>query len=192
MKKINSEKFYYENPLYASVMIPLIERESGPEILFEVRSSKIASQPSDICFPGGKIEEDETAMEAVLRECCEELLIKKEQISIEASMDRLHNGRVIITPFIGKIADYQNTFSKDECEAIFTVPVEFFLKNSPENYLLSFSAEKSDSFPYDRINGGAEYKFRKDVRHELFYSYCGRTIWGLTANILHAYIESIK
>ncbi|MBS5335852.1 MAG: CoA pyrophosphatase, partial [Firmicutes bacterium] len=41
---------------FFSVAIPLIETDKGLSMLFEIRSSKLKTQPGDICFPGGRIE----------------------------------------------------------------------------------------------------------------------------------------
>ena len=45
-----------ENYKEFSVLIPLVEVNGETHVLFEVRSSKLRSQPGDICFPGGKID----------------------------------------------------------------------------------------------------------------------------------------
>ena len=57
----------------AAVILPLIEINNEIHLLFEVRSKKMKSQPGDICFPGGKIEENESPKSAALREASEEL-----------------------------------------------------------------------------------------------------------------------
>ena len=40
----------------ASVLLLLLPGREGPELLFEVRSSRLGWQPGDICFPGGRRE----------------------------------------------------------------------------------------------------------------------------------------
>ncbi|MCC8081758.1 MAG: CoA pyrophosphatase, partial [Lachnospiraceae bacterium] len=52
----------------AAVCIPLIETEDGYDLLFEVRSSSIESQPGDVCFPGWMVERGEDTQSAALRE----------------------------------------------------------------------------------------------------------------------------
>ncbi len=69
-KRIEQEK-----DKVSAVMIPLIKENDGYHILFEVRSNKLSQQPGEICFPGGRREQDETSMETSIRETCEELLI---------------------------------------------------------------------------------------------------------------------
>ena len=58
-------------PRYA-VVLPVLYSAQGPELLIEVRGAGI-SQPSDPCFPGGKIEPGETPAAAASRELAEEL-----------------------------------------------------------------------------------------------------------------------
>ena len=50
----------YQNMKRASVLVPIIKNNDSHEILFEVRSKTLRSQPNEIAFPGGKIEENET------------------------------------------------------------------------------------------------------------------------------------
>jgi 8-oxo-dGTP pyrophosphatase MutT (NUDIX family) len=44
----------------SAVIIPLVEINGEINLLFEVRSKRLKSQPGDICFPGGQIEIGET------------------------------------------------------------------------------------------------------------------------------------
>ena len=36
-----------------AVLVPLIEREDGIHVLYEVRAKDLDRQPGEICFPGG-------------------------------------------------------------------------------------------------------------------------------------------
>ncbi|MEF1862735.1 CoA pyrophosphatase, partial [Neisseria gonorrhoeae] len=73
----------------ASVLIPIIEINNTHYILFEVRSKNLKHQPSEISFPGGKIESGETPYEAVIRETCEELGTFSDNIEVISSLDLL-------------------------------------------------------------------------------------------------------
>lgn len=176
----------------AAVMIPLIKRQDGYDILFEVRSSTVGDQPGDICFPGGAIEEGEDALTAVVRECCEELLIGPSDIEVIGGSDFFHNFGVVIYPFVGTLTDYDGTFSTDEVSEVFTVPLDFFLETEPEFHCNEWKVPKGQDFPYELINGGEDYKWRKMIQEHPFYFYGDRVIWGITARILYGAVKIIK
>jgi 8-oxo-dGTP pyrophosphatase MutT (NUDIX family) len=177
----------------SSVCIPLIKTEQGYDILFEVRSSNIDSQPGDVCLPGGMLEEGESAKEAAVREMTEELLISDTQIELLGLMDVLFTGMgLMIYPYAVGLKDYQGTYSKDEVEEIFTVPLEFFLHTKPDVYHTHAKVIPEENFPYDLIYGGREYAWRTRREEVLFYQYGNRVIWGLTAKIMRSFTEIYK
>ena len=61
-----------------AVLVPLVEREGKLHILYEVRSQDMRRQPGEVCFPGGRIEGDETPEACAIRETEEELGIPAE------------------------------------------------------------------------------------------------------------------
>ena len=66
-----------------AVILPILTIGGEEHILFEVRSSKLAWQPRDICFPGGRIEKsDASALDAAIRETMEELGVERSDIDI--------------------------------------------------------------------------------------------------------------
>ena len=177
---------------YGAVIIPLIETNDGYDVLFEVRSSKIEAQPGDICLPGGAMEGEETAPETAIRETCEELLIKPEQIEIVGPSDIFREDRMTIRPFAALLKDYIGTFSTGEVEKVFRVPLNFFLNTEPEEYIIPYKPQFSDDFPFDRIVGGRDYKWRKVEQSALFYQYEEYTIWGFTARIMKGFADIIR
>ena len=66
----------------AAVLIPILIRDGKYHVLYEVRSAKLKTQPGEVCFPGGRIEQGETPGEAAIREACEELCITRDQMEI--------------------------------------------------------------------------------------------------------------
>ena len=124
-----------------AILLPLIEHENGIQILFEVRSMNLRSQPGDICFPGGKIDkEDRDPQHAATRETSEELGISESGVYNIIPLDYIVSdfGRIIY-PFIGRIKyPEQITPNKDEVEETFTVPLSFFLQTKPEKYKVDF------------------------------------------------------
>lgn len=182
----------------SAVCVPLIfdGSDDSPMLLFELRSSDMHNNPGDVCFPGGRIEDGETWLDAALRECCEELVIESEQIRTIAPLDVFCDGCLMISSVLAEIAEYKGSFNPQEVRETFTVPLKWFKENAPSLHSLELVHLKSDNFPYHLINRGEDYPFRKRCDDELFYvcqSSDGkqRVIWGITARIIKNLVDII-
>lgn len=178
-----------------SVFIPLIKVDGKIHLLYEKRAISLRNQPGEISFPGGRIEVGESPREAAIRETCEELLLKKNEIEIYSESDYLINPySAIIYSFIGEIKkDFDKIKpSKDEVDEAFLVPLDFFFENKPKAYLNRLAYERAADFPYDLIPNGKNYKFKSGQEETLFYQYEDKIIWGFTAKITKNFIDKIK
>ena len=124
-----------------AVLVPIIEIDGELNLIFEVRSNSI-TQPGEISFPGGRIEEGESPKEAAIRETSEELLLNKENIEIisELNYASSKSGAFVFT-FLGLIKDVdpdEIEYSIDEVSEVFFVPLSFFLENRPEKYYMNY------------------------------------------------------
>lgn len=173
-----------EGTKFAAVTIPIIDKDGIDYILFEKRSMGLPDQPGDICLPGGIVEDGETPLEAALRETKEELLVDEKQIEVLGPSPVFHSANIVIHPFVVNISDYKGGFDEEVSEILY-VPLEFFKNTKPESHPLEWKVQESSDFPYDRIVGGKNYKWRKHIIPELFYDYKGVTIWGITAKIVY-------
>ena len=112
----------------AAVLIPILIRDGAYHVLYEVRAAKLHTQPGEICFPGGRIEPGELPLEAAVREATEELLIHRDQIEIVGELEKTTGpGMIAFYSFIGVLNDYEGTWSEDEVERVFTIPLEWIL-----------------------------------------------------------------
>ncbi|RFU67688.1 CoA pyrophosphatase [Peribacillus saganii] len=178
-----------------SVLLPLIEKEEGLHVLFEVRSLKLRRQPGEICFPGGRIDPDDTDEKgAAIRETVEELGLKQGDISDVYPLDYLISPfGMIVYPYMGLIKNIQEIKpNAAEVGEIFTVPLSFLMKTDPKIYQVNFRAEPENDFPFDLIVGGENYNWRARQIEEYFYIYENRVIWGMTARILAHFVEILK
>lgn len=185
----------YEKYRKYAVLLPLVEINHEIHILFEVRSLNMRSQPGDSCFPGGRVDqEDSDQKHAAVRETSEELGISESDVREVIPLDYIvsESGRIVY-PFIGRIADLDKISpNTSEVDEIFTVPLNYFLTKKPEKYKIDLQVIPEADFPYELIHGGENYKWRMQQTDELFYQYEGKTIWGLTAKILTHFIELVK
>ena len=129
----------------SAVLIPIIEKDGELNIIFEERSHSLKFQPGDVCFPGGRVEGNESPQECAVRECMEELFPKStysvnggssnykdndsdhSKIEVFAALPPMigPTGKIVY-PFAGFMHDYEFTYSKDEVERIIAYPISFF------------------------------------------------------------------
>lgn len=178
-----------------SLLIPLMEQHDELHILFEVRSYEMRRQPGEICFPGGKMDgQDSSTQVTAIRETSEELGISFKQIK------NVQSYGYMVSPFGMKVDVYvgfldckEESFypNKDEVAALFTVPLDYFLKTKPELHYVHMEVVPEESFPTSIIPYGENYQFPKRRYEEYFYHYHERVIWGLTARVLYDFIKKM-
>lgn len=180
---------------YFSVLVPIVNINDSHHLLFEVRSNDLKRQPNEICFPGGKTEKNETYSECAIRETCEELNIKKKQIELLGDLDYIITySNFTLYPFLGslnidKLEDIN--CNKGEVSNVFTVPIDFFIKNKPLQYDAKTLPKINDDFPFNLIPNGKNYNWRSGQIPIYFYTYEDKVIWGLTARIINNFINNI-
>ena len=178
-----------------SVFIPLVKNELNETcILFQVRAKTLRNQPSEISFPGGRIENDETPDDASIRETCEELGFDKSNINLISELDLFVNySNMIIHSFVGEIKNLDLiNINKDEVESVFLVPLKYLLETTPNYYTSSVEVIPSDDFPFELVPNKHDYKFKTSSYDIVFYKYNDYVIWGITAKILEDFIEFLK
>ena len=179
-----------------SVLIPIIEVDGQLQLLYEMRSENLETQPGEISFPGGKIEKGETAKEAALRETMEELKIPKGKIDFIGDLDYLvSNYNVLIHSFAGflNVSDLKFiNYNKEEVKEIITIPISFLTDEEPDVYKKRFQIKLEDDFPYDLIPNGKNYDWREGEYPIYFYEYKDYIIWGFTALLTENFIRIIR
>lgn len=175
----------------AAVLVPLVEKEGETFLLFERRALTIDAQPGEVSFPGGMHEGDEAIEETAVRETAEELQIDRAQIELLGEMDPIVGVGRAVYPFVGRINHYEGTFSKEEVDHVFLVPLSFLKEYQPRTSYTTTFIEPAENFPFELIEGGRDYPWHAGRTEMYFYEYEGEIIWGLTARILHAFLELV-
>lgn len=178
----------------ASILVPLFERpqsqqsssSSNLHVLFTQRPQKMKSHGGEVCFPGGKQDEEDEGCDitTALREAQEEVGLDPNHVEQIARMESIESRySLCVTPIVGLIRPSsvaepsQLTLNEGEVEAAFAVPLEYF--TIPEN-LASIQ----------KVQYGANGEFL--MRTYLFDDpESGRQfrIWGLTAHVIHQVAE---
>jgi len=160
-------KLFPAEPARAAVLVPLIERPAGLQVLLTQRASHLKNHPGQISFPGGRIESaDAGPWEAALRETQEEIGLEPQFVTRAGYLqDHLVISGFRVTPAVGFVQPGFNLqLDQTEVENVFEVPLEFVL--DVRNHL-----------PRDRSIAGHTI-----ITHEIPYE--GRQIWGATASML--------
>ena len=172
----------YQNMKRASVLVPIIKNNDSHEILFEVRSKTLRSQPNEI------------------RETFEELGISPDDIEIISPLDLyINHSNLIIHPFLGVINEkvvkngLENLpINKDEVDHVFTAPIKYLIDTSPDEFENELEVKVNKDFPYYKIPNKENYKFAVGKYSTLFYEYKNYVIWGISAKILENFLNFLK
>jgi 8-oxo-dGTP pyrophosphatase MutT (NUDIX family) len=159
----------------ASVLLTLLERPGGLTVLFTERAAHLKDHAGQISFPGGRIDEHETAVEAAMREAHEEIGLEPAEVEVLGALEDLLTGTgFLITPLVGYVASGGFVAAPDPTEvaSVFEVPLDFICE--PANIVATY-----------RERLGTRFR-TYELRHG------GYRIWGATAAILVSFRDLIS
>lgn len=175
-----------------AVLCPLVEREDDVHLLFEVRAAGL-SQGGEVCFPGGKVEPDESAAEAALRETEEELSIPRREIQLLGTPDFLCSQRgFLLKPYLGLVSPAGLAAlapSPSEVAEVFTAPLSFFRDTPPEVYSYDLLPRVSPDFPYQEVGIPEDYPWTRGKVEVPVWYWQGHAVWGMTARIVRHLVQ---
>lgn len=179
----------------SAVVVPIIEVNREPHLLFEIRALSLNSQPGEICFPGGKIEKGESPLDCAIRETSEELNINKNKIEIISKLSYLNTlANMTIHCYCGllKDTDFDTIkYNKDEVASIFTVPIKELINQEPVLGKMKINLSPLEGFPFHLIEEGEAYNWQSGIYPIYFYQYKNYIIWGITAKILKGFFDRL-
>lgn len=159
----------------AAVLVGLIERPAGLQILLTERAAHLAHHAGQISFPGGRLNDaSESHVAAAIREANEEVGLAPHQVDVLGQLPpRLTGTGFAVTPVVGWIAEgFAAVPDPAEVQSAFLVPVAHLL--DPGNRRQMTRERFGSRF--------LSYEFHFE-RHR---------IWGATAAILAEFFEVIN
>ena len=179
-----------------AVLVPLVEREDGLHVLYEVRALTLRRQPGEVCVPGGHIEAGETPEQCALRETEEELGIPVEKIRVLGRLDFIaHRANFIMYPVLALVdqVDVDNmTICEAEVGETFEVPLSHLLTTDPIEYDYELIPTPARNFPYEILNIPRDYKWQVGSENVPVYPWNGHAIWGLTGRITRHLVQMVR
>ncbi|GAM59573.1 hypothetical nudix hydrolase yeaB [Vibrio ishigakensis] len=110
------------------MLIALVDRGDSLHVLLTKRAEHLKHHPGQVSFPGGKYEESDKDLSfTAVREACEEVGLKEEQITVVGELPALPTiSKFAVTPFIAFVdADYSIELDDNEVAEAFEVPASF-------------------------------------------------------------------
>lgn len=180
-------------PPSTAVLVPIVDGPDGAEVLLEVRARTLDEQPGEVSLPGGHVEPLETPQAAAVRETCEELLVEPGAVTgVEPLAVTQGPGARALASFVGRLEGYAGTFSTDEVERTFRIPVSWLLAHDPEVHHVGLAPVFGDDFPFDLVPGGRAYPWRWGSLDIPFWRGTDPLVWGATARVLMAFVAAVR
>jgi 8-oxo-dGTP pyrophosphatase MutT (NUDIX family) len=156
----------------AAVLVPIVVR-SEPMVLLTERHKDLSNHAGQISFPGGRMDNNETPLQAALREANEETGIAERFVSPLGYLNcYLTVTNYLVTPVVATLANgFSTTAQATEVSSIFEVPLAF---------LMDIKNCQIDS---------REWKGLK--RQYYVYQFGPHFIWGATAGMIRNLYDTL-
>lgn len=157
-----------QTPRPAAVLVPLVLRRPELTVLLTRRTAQMSKHAGQVAFPGGRLDGDETAVAAALREAEEETGLTAGFVEPLGFLDAYHTvTNYFVTPVVALVREgFTITPHAGEVDEVFEVPLRFLM--TPANH-----QQHSRDW-----NGKTRYYYA--MPYDRHY------IWGATAGMLRA------
>jgi 8-oxo-dGTP pyrophosphatase MutT (NUDIX family) len=159
----------------AGVLIPLLWRGHGLEMLLTRRTDTVLTHKGQISFPGGQREDgDAETIETALRESYEEIGLEPSRVTVLGQLDDVFTAvsSFVITPVVGLVEGDIDDLrpAPDEVRSLLVVPVD---------RLLDSRVHTTET----RSVGDQQYRIH-------YYTVGDDIIWGATGRIVYQFLKA--
>lgn len=163
-----------ENLTAAAVLVPLVERKPGIQVILTRRAAHLRDHAGQISFPGGRIERcDGSIAAAALRETEEEIHLSPKSVALIGELPHYRTGTgFVVYPVVGFVEPSAELVPDPlEVAEVFEIPLAFVI--DPNNYQplqLSYGERKMSywALPYHAYYiWGATAAILRDLYHRL-------------------------
>jgi 8-oxo-dGTP pyrophosphatase MutT (NUDIX family) len=168
-----------EHRPHASVLVPLFERAGDTHVVLIRRSMFLMSSPGDLAFPGGRLEPDERALDAALREAEEEVALDPRSVSVLGRLTVVSRARVHerVVPYVGLLrSEPRLRREPSEVDAILTVSLSDLAADGvywEEEWQIPGAGRRFLSFFADPATLGDD------------------VLWGMTATVIRELLTAV-
>ena len=151
----------------SAVLVGLFQSARGVEVILTRRSHQLTNHRGEISFPGGRLDEGETAIDAALREMQEEIGINPSEARVIAELSAISTvvSNSHIVPIVARFVERPKMQPMNsEVDRVFTVPLNELIR--------------SDTYSQEH------WKFPDRELQINFFYLDDETIWGATARML--------
>lgn len=166
----------WRDPIAASVLVPLIERDDGLRVLLTRRTDHLHDHAGQISFPGGRVDPgDVDLIDTALRETQEEVGLPRERVQVLGALNTYSTvSSYVVTPIVGLIQPpFDLALDAFEVAEAFEVPLQYLMTPAHHHrHAAEFEGVKRQflSMPWRSVDAQGQPR-------EYF-------IWGATAAML--------
>lgn len=170
LRRYERQRFHVDGFRDAAVLVPVVPRPEGLDLVFTVRSAHLSRHAGQISFPGGALEPGEDVIDGALRETHEEIGVALPRGNVLGLLDDQPSpAGFVATPVVVVLdPDARFTVDPNEVADVFTAPVRELADIAP-------------SWEERRLE-----HFRRRIH---YYPWSGRLIWGFTGNVLKNFLD---